>query len=54
MLHAQGEGNVWHHGGINGKPSERFHFGLTGDGFVERKVEVTSRACVQGAFFGFF
>jgi hypothetical protein len=29
VLHAQGGGNIWCHGGVNGKPGERLHFGLT-------------------------
>jgi hypothetical protein len=29
VLHAQGGGTIWRHGGVDGKPGERLHFGLT-------------------------
>jgi hypothetical protein len=41
---------------VDDKPGERFRFGLTPWRWVhgEREVEVTSRACPQGPFFGLF
>jgi hypothetical protein len=29
VLHGHGGGTVWHHGGVDGKPSERLRFNLT-------------------------
>jgi hypothetical protein len=41
-----GEGTIWRRGGVDGKPGDRLHFGLTPWRWFhgEREVEVTSRA----------